>query len=295
MKIGANLLTHAPSGPDGDLVTAANAVAARSLLESDIMEHDLHLYIVDNDSNNPVYDTWQRRLSLLYRKQVTFIPTGKSLPFSRARNAGYDAMSYQDPAWDLFLELDSDNVFPTRWFAPLLESLEEHPEAGIFSPGVIISNQWKTPAPTLAVDYKTMSYAVILEALNVAAASARSLYRGRVGEVRHPPVLARSGCLREIGLYDPEFRGGGWEDWDQILRVGDTTDWKVRTFLSSFVFHWMSWERGLLRQWQGAGNSQSEVWNRSYCAQKWPDLWTVYRDYNRSKTLLYQPPEGEAR
>ena len=139
------------------------------------------------------------------------------------------------------------------------------------------------------VDYAAMHYSQIRHAVNLKAERCRKLYAGRVGLVRHPPVLKRAACLRAAGLYDEEFQGGGWEDWDENLRVLKA-GWEVRTFLDSFVFHWTSWEHVVLGGWQSPGGG---VPSRDRYFGKWPNSLEYYKGYlgERDK-LYYLAPDG---
>ncbi len=292
MRIGVNLLTYSPEGAHGALLTSGAAMAVRSLVESDIMEHDVRLVIVDNGSNHPAYNEWRDGLHRWHKiEHLKFVSTGIPTAFSQARNTGYRAMHYEHASWDMFLECDTDNVFPAIWFAPLLEALEEHPKAGIVSPGTMLSDHWHPQHErTLHVDYANMHYSQIRHAVNLAAEECRQLYKGRTGTVRHPPVLKRPACLRDIGLYDEKFLGGGWEDWDENLRALQA-GWEVRTLLSSFVFHWTAWEHAVLGGvWQSPGGG---VHNRNRYYNKWPQSHQYVRSYNAARCRLYYlPPEA---
>jgi len=290
MRIGANILVQAPGDYRGDLATAAAAIAVRSLVESDIAEHDLRLVVVANDCHGRAFDEWQRDILAWPKlKHVTVVPTGEASSFSHARNVAYNLMHYGHSAWDMFLEFDSDNVFPAVWFEPLMRSLGEYPRAGIFSPGCIMASHWSpVREPHIPVDYGAMHYSQIRHAVNAKAAECRKRYAGRVGSIRHPPVLKRPACLREIGLYDEHFQGGGWEDWDENMRAVKA-GWEVRTFLSGFVFHWTAWEHVLLGGWQSPGGG---VANRNYFFQKWPNAPAYHGAYLGARDMVYYVAPG---
>jgi len=289
MQIGANILVHAPGDERGELATAAAAIAVRSLVESDIAEHDLRLVVVANDCHGRAFEDWQAALlAWPALKYVTVVPTREGTSFSHARNVGYKLMHYGHSAWDMFLEFDTDNVFPAVWFKPLVEKLAAYPKAGIFSPGCMMASHWRpVREPQIEVDYSTMHYNQIRAAVDAEAALCRRRYAGRVGVIRHPPVLKRPACLRDIGLYDEHFEGGGWEDWDENMRAL-AAGWEVRTFLSSFVFHWTAWEHILMGGWQSG--SRWSTANRTYFFGKWPDGAGYHEAYLGARDMLYYIP-----
>ena len=159
-----------------------------------------------------------------------------------------------------------------------------------------MASHWHpTREPAIDIDYAEMHYSQVRYAVDQKAAECRRLYKGRVGSVRHPPVLYRAACLREIGLYDPNFVGGGWEDWDQVMRVEATDQWQVCTFLSSFVFHWTRWEGSILGGWQHRSSESDDVANRRYFFAKWPGAPEVYRAYLGERDRLYYLSPEEQR
>jgi len=286
MKIGANLLVHTPSGESGKLVTQAAAIAVRSLVESDVSQHALHIVVVDNRCTHWAFTRWRRELhGWAPLEHLTFVAS-EGTSFAAARNTGYRQLNYLDSGWDLFLEFDVDNVFPRVWFTPLWQAWRRESRVGLASPGTIMSTYWSPQRePSLEIDYSSMDYSWIAHLVDEESARCRTLHRRKTGEVRHPPVLKRAECLREIGLYDEAFQGGGWEDWDENVRALHT-GWKVRTFLSSFVFHWTAWERVLLGGWQGEGDACLTP-NREYFFKKWPGVEEYYTEYLAARDRLY--------
>jgi len=282
MRIGAQILVHAPDGKLGQLVTQAAAIAVRSLQESDAARHDLTVLVVEHGCRHPDYFRWRD----ISHAQVCSLPTG--LNFSQARNWGYKTFGLEN--FNLFLEFDVDNVFPTLWFEPLRAFLQENPKVGLLSPGAVMADKWEPcNIPVVQVDYEAMHYSDILWRVNKAAHICRWAYRGKVGSVRYPPVLKRTHCLQEMGLYDEGFVGGGWEDWDEVMRC-HAAGWEVRTCLDSFAFHWGAWQRVMQGGWSGRDDSVDELNNRAYFFSKWPDGEPVRQEYIEAWNQLYGLP-----
>jgi len=285
LRVNGNLLVHAPPGITGRVVTKAASYAVRSLVESDAGRHDLHLTVVAIDCDNPAFSDWAKRLERA--GLATIVPVGV-VGFGQARNVGYDAANYQSRDWDVFIEFDSDNVFPFRWFHPLMKYLKTSPRAGIVSPGLIMAEHWRPKLePSLDIKYSTQSYDYIHTLVDLEAERCVSLYGGRVGESRYPPVVRRPACLRDVGLYDGRFEGSLWGDWDEIMRLHQA-GWEVRTCLDSFVFHWTAWEKVVLGGWQGRDPVDDDRVNRTQFFEKWPDAEEMVTEYNRKRAQLYR-------
>jgi len=284
LNVNANLLVHAPSGDIGKFVTKAASYAVRSLVESDAGRHNLQLTVVAIGCDNPAFDDWQRRME--QSKLATFVPVD-SASYTHGRNIGYEDADYLDPVWDVFIEFDTDNVFPYQWFEPMMDAMDAFPEAAILSPGTIRAQHWNAARePSVDIQYETQTYDYIHIMVDEEARRCVKRYGGRVGEVRDPPVIRRSASFRKMGLYDESFNGSLWNDWDEIMRVRQA-GWEVKTILNSFVFHWTAWEKTLLHGWHGQDPLSDDETNRTRFFEKWPDASSYYQEYLAARDRLY--------
>jgi len=276
MRLGCNLLTRA----DDPVFVQAAACAVRSLLESDIRNHEIGIVVVTHGPRCDAFHKWREALGNALVDVES--PSGD---FAVGRNTGYRILGIEK--YDILLEFDNDNLFPKYWFDPLEWFLEEHPRAGLVSPGTMMAEKWELcDTPTINIDYETMHYDDMMWRVNKMARTCRAAYAGRAGEVRYPPVLKRSGCLQEVGLYDEGYKGGSWEDWDECVRV-ERAGWGTLTCLDSFVFHWTAWERTVQGTWAGSDEASDTVLNRQRFFDKWPNSADFIERYMESRHGLF--------
>jgi len=287
-RVGAQILIHAPEGDVGRLTTQAAAVAVRSLFESDIPSTLLRVVVVDNGSTHLTFHEWLQEK--VYPNPQVRVVRIECTSFSRGRNVGYRRLlEWDEYPWDIALEFDVDNIFPKVWFEPLRRYLATHPQVGLLSPGTVMSDHWEPcEVPTAVIDYETMHYDEMRRRVNKVCAICRAAFGGKRGVVRHPPVLKRRVCLEDIGLYDEGYEGGGWEDWDEVMRA-HKGGWLTRTCLDSFVFHWTAWSHVLNNGWVGENPVRLYQRNQRRFFSKFPDSHDFYREYLRNRGQLYHP------
>ena len=280
MRVGCNLLTRA----DDPRFVQAAAGAVRSLVESDLRQYNPFVLVTTQGPRCTDFYQWQVDLRAVWTN-LDMIDVPAFCSFAEGRNSGYTFMGMGK--FDLLLEFDNDNLFPNYWFEPMLRFLESHPRAGLVSPGTIMAEKWELcDTPTVRIDYEGMHYTDMLWRVNKEARLCRAAYAGRTGRVRYPPVLKRSQCLQEVGLYDEGFRGGSWEDWDECVRVA-AGGWETWTCLDSFVFHWTAWERTVQGNWAGGNDDADQVANRNRFFDKWPEAAEFMAAYMESRHGLF--------
>jgi len=245
--IGVNLLTCNRS----PLLLRMTQLGLRSLLASDLQEHEFRIVVVDNASDDG---------TVRWLEEDMYLPTvrlDENLGIARARNVGYRWLAEQFPQAEWWLELHNDMIFPKTWLRPLLEIGNSDPRVGLISPGLVTGRPimfGATQTRTLRVPWHMADGSVFSE-VELACAVARRDVEPRPG-LQHP-VLKRVAMMQEIGLYDENMGLSNWEDTEEVCRVWKA-HWKYLVCLRSFVFHQYSGSRLEIRGPDG----QNEDWTR---------------------------------
>ncbi len=258
-RVGVNLLTcsmeHEP------IHYQSMRWAVESLLDSDLLEHDWRLVVVDNASNCPHTINFLQQLET-ENERVAIEWRDENLGIAKGRNLGYQLLQ-QWHAPEYVVEIHTDHVFPpppgTRggapWLTPIVEYMDDprHARAGIVSPTLVTSGgQWGTPALPYpgcrcgACHGKTrgMPFEKFRAELGHLATVWRDPTKVRPGQL-HPAVrrwaLVEELDLRdadsELCVYDPDMPGRqNFEDTEEAYRA-HKAGWQILIHFGAVAYH----------------------------------------------------------
>lgn len=202
-NIAISLLTH------NDIKYLAPCI--ESLLKSDILEHNIKLFCVDNNSTD---ETRKYLESINLEKKLIYNDTNEGIVIPRIKL--HEEIKKEN--FDFLLELHADMVFPKKWINKLF-SLDED-DVGILQPNII--NATKIFSVEDLEEY-------IIKNGN------RKVY-DRCRQVH--PWLIKLNKLDQIGgYYDKEFSPHECEDDDLVYRFLKN-NLKIKTICDSIVVHY---------------------------------------------------------
>jgi GT2 family glycosyltransferase len=249
----------------------ATELAVRTLLASDLKDLEYRVVAVDNGSKD---DTarW------LEGQGIEVVALDHNAGIAVGRNIGYRRL-LEDLAVEIVVEIHSDMIFPRLWLLPLLTVLEAEADVGLASASLI------TPRGTLGSLKVPLDYAWpderILEVVSEAAVRA---YRpGVLRPGLQHPVAKCAAMLRQIGLYDEEYRWSNFEDTDEVYRAA-AAGWRYVVVGESVVWHWYTFSR--LEVGPDHGRAFRENYQRFLA--KWPDARHFLDTYQAQAEAIYR-------
>lgn len=250
----------------------ATEVAIRSLRSSDLsLFPAVRLVAVDNGSTDGTAE-W------LAGQGFEVIALGENSGIAPARNAATRRL-LDDPAVWAVVEVHNDMIFPTQWLLPLLDTLTTQTDVGLASASLI------TPRGTLGSPKVPLDYAWPDEQIYgvVAEAAARARRPGVLRPGLQHPVAKRAAMLRQIGLYDEEYRWGNFEDTDELYRAA-AAGWRYVVVGDSVVWHHYVFSRLEV----GPDHDRTFRENQQRFLAKWPDARYFLGTYEAQTEAIYR-------
>lgn len=228
-----------------------------SLLGMDYPSGGREILVVD-------YGSTDRTGAIAQRFPVKYLEAGGGGK-SNARNVGIEAASGEVLAFT-----DPDCVVGTGWLRELVRPFEEKAVGAVG--GEILPYPGTTPAERYA--FRRGSHAQ------------KWLMNHPVRPFAHAPNIAfRREVFERIGLFDPLFPGGGWEDADLCWRFFRQTDLELVHAPKAAVFHrYRTTARDffIMHVKYGYGMAQLFSKYRGELSWGWPQRLRVYRDLGYS-------------
>jgi GT2 family glycosyltransferase len=208
--------------------------AVRSVLEAPHADHDVHIHLVDNASDDDSATLFARQArKASWADRVTLYLETENHGFGRGNNIVLHRLAQvQDPPEYVFL-LNPDARLKNATIAVLTAFLDSHPKAAVagaraFNPG--------NPVPVTAAFRFPGMISVFSEAINFGpvarllrkfdVALPPDLPTRQVDWVSGAAVLARFDVWRDLGFFDPEYflyfeevdlmrrtKAAGWQCW----------------------------------------------------------------------------------
>jgi len=277
--IGVNLL--ACNLPRPTTHYTATTWAFRSLIESDLTEHDWHIMVVDNGStcekSQFIMQEWPKR----WPGHVSNLRLQSNLGIPRGRNAGYRALRNIRTDWDYFVEVHNDHLLPSKWLHALLQVMEERPRAGLVGPA-LATGGGEFASPILGIDYHNGTYETMRARL--ARVARRTLCPGFVRAGLTHPVCKRVAMLDEIGPYPEDMPGKtNFEDIEEAYRA-HVKGWQVLVTFGALVYHHYHFTRC---NPQIADHPADWHRNKQYMDTKHPDWFAWNVEFSNAMGELY--------
>ena len=280
MKIGINIINHAVQNTIVHYI--AFIFCLRSLLESDITGYDWQMVVVENGSTSE----YTRKLATLLEviPHIEVIHLSENVGIPKARNIS--SRKLMEYGCDYTVEVHTDHIFPSVWFKPLVDYLEEHPGVGLCGPGNILTATWPG-LPHLGNPYEAVYMPIYAE--NPTGAKAELFSIKTYDEVKQTiealstaskkdlvmegllhPAVKRVKMLEEIGLYEENMPVNQcFEDTEEYLRA-EQAGWKFMINWNSVVYHYGAFSRVLTAAMYEPLNEWSErvTRNMEFCQEK---------------------------
>ena len=247
----------------------ATEFALRSLLDSDLQDHEWALQIVDNGSTcGATRKLLQQTSTAIFADRIHVHWAGLNLGIGGGRNLAYQMLEeWRGP--DFVVEVHTDHVFPQLWLTPLLDRLQDPAYAGygILGPSLVTGGgEWR--APRFWLDYDR-NYEEFRSELELAADLHRADNRVMPG-LTHPCVirwtmveaLNERDAQGRLCLYDPYMPGRqNFEDTELCFRA-HKAGWGLGIDFASVVYHHYHYSRltGALNAIHGQGYNSNYVY-----------------------------------
>jgi len=205
MKIAISLLVH------NDLFYLKPMI--ESLFNSDLIQHEYMLFIVDNNSNQELKKYIN---DLTYNKFCTYNNTNEGIVIPRITNMN----KILEGDYNYTIEIHADMLFPKIWLTPILDVMNKKSDIAIGMP-YILNN------PDILLDVNQLEELVFKHKKNIINENVRQV---------HPWVL-NNNIIKKIGYYDSIFSPRYCEDDDFIYNV-IKNGYKTFATKESIVLHY---------------------------------------------------------
>ena len=263
-RVGVSLLTCNLSEHPTHL--RATEYALRSLFDSDLVDFDWQLQVLDNASTCQKTLDLLRQTATLPRVDVVFSTVNRGI--AGGRNLCYQAL-VQRNAPEFVIEIHTDHVFPKRWLGPLIRRMQTpgYERAGVVGSSLLTGGgEWRSPKFMTTYD---STYEKFMHSLESSVELWRRNGKALPG-LSHPAVF-RWGMIEELGerddagmlcVYDPRMPGlQNFEDTELAYRA-HSAGWQVLIDFSSVVYHHYHLSRlsGVLWEVHGHGYNVNNVY-----------------------------------
>jgi cellulose synthase/poly-beta-1,6-N-acetylglucosamine synthase-like glycosyltransferase len=228
-----------------------------SIIEMDYPAERREILVVD-------YGSTDQTAAIIQSLPVKYLEAGRGGK-SRARNVGIESSKGEILAFT-----DPDCVVGTKWLRELVRPFAEEGVGAVG--GEILPYPGTTPAERYA--FRRGSH------------GQKWLMNHPVRPFAHAPNIAfRREVLEQIGLFDPRFPGGGWEDADLCWRFFRETDLELAHAPKAAVFHryrTTAYDFFVMHMKYGYGLAQLFSKYQTELSWGWPQRFQVYRDLGKS-------------
>ena len=176
--------------------------------------------------------------------------TNVGIPIARQKTFEYIWSTY--PTIEYIGELHLDMIFYNKWYEPLMDFLNTHPNEPMISPGLIDANGF------YVID-RNIQY-TLPKTLPEICDLLQSVKNDIVHEWLVHPAIHKSQCLKDIGGIDLRFFKGkqGYEDYSILIGyhnyIGSKNNWKPKLYGMSTVYHAYCQQRWTVK------DVQKDIW-----------------------------------
>jgi GT2 family glycosyltransferase len=203
MKVAISLLTY------NDLIYLKPCI--ESLVKSDIMEHNIKLFIIDNNSNIEMKEYIDK---IPLNKWVYYNNTNQGIVIPRIEIMN----KILEETYDYTLELHADMLFPQNWFNELVKLMDN--DTAIVMPFILTN-------PNIILNIDKLNELIDIYKKDTVYYNTRQVH----------PWLLNNTIIKKIGYYDSQFSPQNCEDDDLIWNIMKN-NYKTKATKNSIVVHY---------------------------------------------------------